>query len=135
MLAFVTSNMSMFQPVERLSMTDPKTQEALAQAEATIAGLEEELRSTHRVYRDKLREAEATIAELRGCPHGDNCACAIGSRHFWHVAFCEERTANARLREALRCPFGAGKPTSWWSCSCGAEHQSSALANACEEHP
>jgi hypothetical protein len=22
-----------------------------------------------------------------------------------------------------RCPFNAGEPTGWWSCSCGAEHQ------------
>lgn len=25
------------------------------------------------------------------CPHGENCACVIGTRHEWFVAFCRER--------------------------------------------
>jgi hypothetical protein len=25
------------------------------------------------------------------CPHGQHCPCAIGSRHFWFDAFCQER--------------------------------------------
>ena len=30
-------------------------------------------------------------AETTQCPHGENCACAISTRHEWFVAFCNER--------------------------------------------
>ena len=43
----------------------------------------------------ELREENARLErerdEARGCPHGDHCACAIGSRHSWLEAMSKER--------------------------------------------
>jgi hypothetical protein len=40
---------------------------------------------------DALAALTVERDEARGCPHGEDCACAIGSRHLWHEAFCKER--------------------------------------------
>lgn len=47
-------------------------------------------------------QAEAERDEARGCPHGNNCACAIGSRHSWLEAFSRERNQLSALSESLR---------------------------------
>ena len=51
--------------------------------------------------------------EARGCPHGDNCACAIGSRHFWLKAFCDERKRLNALSKAIK-PFIPGAMDGIW---------------------
>ena len=43
-----------------------------------------------KVCADEL-EALLGRAETTQCPHGENCACAISTRHEWFVAFCNER--------------------------------------------
>lgn len=48
---------------------------------------------------NRLREAAALLTEQSRqpqCPHGENCGCAISTRHEWFVAFSEERE---KLRE------------------------------------
>lgn len=35
------------------------------------------------------------------CPNGDNCACSLGTRHFWMQAFTEERERAERAEADL----------------------------------
>jgi hypothetical protein len=49
---------------------------------------------------DALRSAPV----VNQCPHGEDCACAISTRHEWFVAFCEERDT------VLSAPVGSPPP-------------------------
>jgi hypothetical protein len=46
-------------------------------------------------------EAALSAVPVGQCPYGESCACAIMTRHEWHVAFCEERE---RRRKAGAAP-------------------------------
>ena len=56
----------------------------------------------------EIQKAQAERDEARGCEFGDNCACAVGSRHLWLEAFASERKAKteveAKLKAALASP-------------------------------
>jgi hypothetical protein len=51
----------------------------------------------------------ASPAETGQCPRGENCACAIGTRHSWFESFCKERDKAAETglsvqEVAMKCP-------------------------------
>lgn len=57
----------------------------------------------------ELEEARQQRDEATGCD--GNCSCAIGSRHFWHRAFCQERDRVAALtkeRDELKRQVSGG---------------------------
>ncbi len=64
--------------------------DALAEARAWFDGMKDE----HHV----AAAPAASPAPPAQCPHGENCACAISTRHEWFVAFCEERDKLIALR-------------------------------------
>ena len=82
--------------------------------------------------RAKLERAlKAILAEPYGCPfcdsgklrnptndHTETCGFKLAADALLALPPHEGETPQVRV-----CPFGAGTPTGWWSCSCGAEHQ------------
>jgi hypothetical protein len=98
-------------PVVKEAAATPRVEDLLQSADQWIAGadrwMEQHTALPGPVYAlvrdlrlvlDQLATAQAQIAALtaerdkvRGCPHGENCACAIGSRHEWFVSFCRDR--------------------------------------------
>jgi hypothetical protein len=65
----------------------------------------------------------AAVRELRG-HHDDDCACAIGNRHEWFIAFCEWKERTERAEAALAAVRGRG---------CGTCCYHDAIPGACEE--
>jgi len=66
----------------------------LAEANERIAVL----RHSETEANQRLAEAHAERDEARGCPHGDNCGCAIGTRHSWWEAYCRLRSERNTLK-------------------------------------
>ena len=53
----------------------------------------------------KPRLRAALVAARPQCPHGENCGCAISTRHDWYIAFCEERERLNALVAAGTAPI------------------------------
>jgi len=51
------------------------------------------------------------------------CSCGLTSELENKLDLVAALEASAGAGTPLVCPFDAGQPTGWWSCSCGAEHQ------------
>ncbi len=55
-----------------------------------------------------LLGAEAGPAEKPQCPHGENCACVISTRHEWFEGFCQERERVRVMKMAEAGPRTCG---------------------------
>lgn len=43
-----------------------------------------------------------SLADRPQCPHGENCACIIMTRHEWHESYCRSAEIASELRAELR---------------------------------
>lgn len=75
----------------------------IAELRAEVQRLQGEIERRDNALAD--RDFHAVMAPKQ-CENGENCACAIGTRHFWFVTFSEERDKLQRV-EAARAALEA----------------------------